>query len=249
MRVVGPGDHFFPGQEGGISLEGVTRARREIDALEGVRVAGVTTYPAIELAERSFRPTPNLATLQRAAHALGGVEQVNAPGHSSLAVLPLLGVAGATHAEPGHALTGTTPLAAERDIEEEPAVCYLSEVSHVDSERLAVFGGGFYARGHIRAGLLGRDPLRRRLTMQPLAADAIDYYRFLDREGAPVSVGDPVVFAFRFQIFTSRARVATIDGLRSGCPRLAGVHDAYGLPIAQPGAGAASAVPAEEPAA
>lgn len=237
IRVTAPGDRFFPGQEGGIALEDLERARAEIDALGGVWVTGVTTYPAIELVDGAFRPTPNLATLQAAASGLGDLEQVNAPGHSSVAVLPLLAAAGATHAEPGHALTGTTPLAAERDTVEEPAVCYLSEVSHVDGDRLAVLGGGFYARGHVREGLLGRDPARRRLAVRPLPADAIDYYRYLDRDGAAVSVGDPVVFAFRFQVFTSRARVAAIEGLRSGAPRLVGLHDSHGRAIAQPAAG------------
>jgi predicted amino acid racemase len=233
LRVVGDGDEFFSGQEGGIPLSGVVAARDAIDALDGVCVAGLTTYPAIEFADGGFRPTPNLGTIAEAAELLGGVAQLNAPGHTSLAVLPLLRVAGATHAEPGHALTGTTPLAAAVDTEERPAICYLSEVSHRDAEHVAVFGSGFYARGHAREGLLVRGAERRRLPLEPLNLDAIDYYRRLRADGGRADVGDPVVFAFRFQAFTSRARVATVEGVGAGVPRLIGLHDSNGraLPV------------------
>jgi hypothetical protein len=71
------------------------------------------------------------------------------------------------------------------------------------------------------------------LAVAPLAADAIDYYRRLRSDGGAVAVGDPVVFSFRFQAFTSRARVATVEGVASGTPRLAGLHDSNGraLPV------------------
>ena len=72
------------------------------------------------------RPTPNLATLERAAEALaragrGGIE-INAPGTTSSAVLAALAEAGATQVEPGHGLHGTTPLHALEDLPELPAV-------------------------------------------------------------------------------------------------------------------------------
>jgi predicted amino acid racemase len=234
LRVVGRADRFFPGQEGGIPLTEVEAAAEVIGALPGVRVAGVTTYPAIEFSDGAFRPSPNLHTLTDAARLLGRPEQVNAPGHTSMAVLPLLREAGVSHGEPGHALTGTTPLAARDDIGELPAVLYLSEVSHCDAAGVSVFGSGFYARGHAREGLLAHGPDRRKLALEPLAADAIDYYRRLRHDGGRVEPGDPVVFAFRFQAFTSRARVATIEGLAAGVPRLAGLHDSNGRAVAAP---------------
>jgi hypothetical protein len=104
-------------------------------------------------------------------------------------------------------------------------------VSHYDKQSVAVFGSGFYARGHCRAGLVFHRGERVMLEADPLPADAIDYYRLLRRDGAEVHVGDPAVFAFRFQAFTSRARVATIEGLGVGAPRLAGIHDANGRPL------------------
>jgi hypothetical protein len=97
-----------------------------------------------------------------------------------------------------------------------------------------VFGSGFYARGHCRGGLLVHGDDRRLLDIDPLPADAIDYYRLLRSDGGAASVGDPVVFAFRFQAFTSRALVATVDGLAEGTPRLAGIHDSNGRAAAIP---------------
>jgi predicted amino acid racemase len=231
LRVAAQGDFFYPGQEGGIPLSELERARAAIDAMPGLRVGGVTTYPAVEFADGGFRATPNLGTLARAAELLEDLDQVNAPGHSSVAVFPLLRAAPVTHAEPGHALTGTTPLAARADTTEMPAILYLTEVSHVGSEGIAVFGGGFYSRGHADFGLLVHHGRRRRLPLHPIGPDAIDYYRHLVGDGGPAAVGDAAIFAFRFQIFTSRARVATVAGLSSGRPRLAGIHDAYGRPV------------------
>lgn len=49
---------------------------------------------------------------------------------------------GATQVEPGHGLTGTTPLHAVADLAEEPAIAYVSEVSHLWNGKAYVFGGG-----------------------------------------------------------------------------------------------------------
>ena len=104
-----------------------------------------------------------------------------------------------------------------------------------------MFGGGFYERGNAGGGLLVHGRERRRLDLEPLAAEAIDYYRHLRRDGAAVAVGDTVVFAFRYQAFVSRARVAAVEGLAAGEPQLTGLHDVYGRPVAAAGAGAARA--------
>jgi predicted amino acid racemase len=229
LRVIDADDELFPGQEGGIALADVVQARAEIDALEGVRVAGVTTYPAVRFEVSAYRPTRNLATLQRAIELLGPLEQVNAAAHTCVEVLPLIAAAGATHAEPGHALTGTTPRAALAPTAEVPAVCFVSEVSHVSDDHVWVFGGGFYDRGHARRGLLVHGGHAQELALVELPKGAIDYYRRLQRtRQAAVAVGDSAVFSFRFQAFTSRARVAMVGGLHEGRPRLLGLHDVYG---------------------
>lgn len=228
LRIVGPGDELFPGQEGGIALSSLARAASEITALGGVCVAGVTSYPTVRFDGERYIRTQNLATLEAAADLLGGLEQINASGHTSTDVLPIIARAGATHAEPGHALTGTTPRAATGLTRELPAVCFVSEVSHADASDIWVFGGGFYERGHAGSGLLVHRGDLRRLALRPLPHDAIDYYRRLERNGAGAAVGDTAIFAFRFQAFTSRARIAAVTGLSVGQARLAGVHDIYG---------------------
>ena len=50
---------------------------------------------------------------------------------------------GATHGEPGHALTGTTPLHQREDQAELPAMVYVSEVSHLDRDRRLCVRGRF----------------------------------------------------------------------------------------------------------
>jgi predicted amino acid racemase len=231
LRVRGPGDFFYPGQEGGIPLSSIAKEWERIGELDNVRVAGLTSYPVFAYGDGGFTATPNLATLEAATESVGGVEQFNAPGHTSAAVLPLLARSPATHAEPGHALTGTTPLAADEDTPELPACCLISEVSHVDADHVWVFGGAFYSRGNCRHGLLKHGPQMEQLDVCEFPADPIDYYRPLVRDGAEASVGDPVVFAYRFQAFTSRAKVAAVDGVSNEEPVVVGLHDGLGNPV------------------
>ena len=70
--------------------------------------------------------------------------EINAPGTTSTEILPMLASAGATQIEPGHGLTGTTPLHVFEDLPEIPAVVYLSEVSHLIGDEAFCFGGGLY---------------------------------------------------------------------------------------------------------
>src|SRR5438046_918395 len=81
----------------------------------GVPIAGVTSFPCLTYDEAAAAaiPTPNLATLRRAAELLrdllgGPIEQLNAPGLTTSATIPLLAALGATHGEPGSSLVGHT---------------------------------------------------------------------------------------------------------------------------------------------
>ena len=242
LRVVGDGDFFYPGQEGGIPIEHLPKvARRISEELPSVRIQGVTSFPCIlfDRSSKTFSPTPNLDTLLEAKEILEGcgisVSQVNVPSATCAATLPLLHEVGATHAEPGHALTGTTPLHAHDLAQPEiPAMVYISEVSHLlPDDRPVVFGGGFYPRARVRsAQVLSTDRRREavRLDVEPESAENIDYYRTLarpERDGA-VRVGDTVVFSFRTQIFVTRSQVAVLSGLRTGNMTLAGIFDSLG---------------------
>ncbi|WP_330173390.1 alanine racemase [Streptomyces sp. NBC_01498] len=229
-------DKVYPGQEGGVPLAGLTDFATAAEALPGIRIAGVTAFPCVLCDPLTGAPAPTqnfqLAITSRELLAARGHEglKLSAPSATCVATLPLLAELGATHGEPGHALTGTTPLhAIDRRQPERPAYVYVSEVAHTLADgRPALHGGGFYPRARIRDALLPRAGLR--LPVLDAPAENIDYYRLLQRprHAADVEVGDTAVLAFRTQIFVTRSTVAVVAGLSTGKPRLTGLYDAQG---------------------
>jgi predicted amino acid racemase len=241
-RVHAAGDRFYPGHEGGFPAEEIVRVADELDRLEHARFGGITTFPALlfDADRRAVAPTPNLATLQRCADALSAAGrdriEINAPGTTSSVTFAAVAEAGATQVEPGHGLTGTTPLHAVEDLPEIPAALYLSEVSHEHAGRAYAFGGGLYIDP-----VFPPYPLRALVTDTPTTeadaladvtippADAIDYYAMIDASrNRPVRTGDSVVFGFRIQAFVTRAHVAGLTGVSSGQPSVAGIWSADG---------------------
>jgi predicted amino acid racemase len=238
LRVIGPGDRFYTGHEGGFPLETIVEAADTVDAIPGVRFAGITTFPAtlFNPATGAAEATPNRGTLARAAALLAAAGrtgfQVNAPGTTSISVLDGLARDGATQVEPGHGLTGTTPLHAVADLTEEPAIAYVSEVSHLWNDRAYVFGGGFYVdpvigEGTTRALIVtgGSDSSAApSVPVEMPAPQAIDYYATIPlEEGSRVAEGDTVIFGFRPQVFVTRALTAAISGISTGTPRVEGI--------------------------
>ncbi|MGC1281358.1 MAG: hypothetical protein WA895_00380, partial [Streptosporangiaceae bacterium] len=194
----------------------------------------------------SVEATHNLGTLDAAADALrasGRQVQVNAPGTTSSAVFATLAAAGATQVEPGHGLTGTTPLhAITDDLPELPAAAYVTEVSHSYGGRAYCFGGGLYI-----------DPVFPDYQVRALVApggdfdaaflaDAeipppsmIDYYGMLTPpDGRQIRTGDTIVFGFRIQAFVTRGYVVPITGVRAGRPQALGVWASDGRPANWP---------------
>ncbi|MGY0018970.1 alanine racemase [Streptomyces sp. cg35] len=239
IRLEGAEGTVYPGQEGGVPLAGIDGFAEAVEGLAGVRIAGVTAFPCVlcDPATGMPGPTPNfdIALKARQALAARGHEdlKLSAPSATSMATLPLLAELGATHGEPGHSLTGTTPLHA-RDLgqPEKPAYVYVTEIAHTLADgRPAVQGGGFYPRSHIKSALLPRTGLR--LPVQTAPPENIDYYRLLDapEAGADVRLGDTALLAFRTQIFVTRSTVAVVGGLSTGAPRLVGLYDAQGKAV------------------
>lgn len=249
-RIQQPDDEFYPGHEGGFEADSIAEVADRIDALDGARFAGITTFPALvfDPAAGSLRATRNLATLQQAKTALRAAgrehSEVNGPGTTSTVALARLAEAGVTQVEPGHALTGTTPLHATDDLPELPAICYLSEVSHRHRDRGYFFGGGLYVDPvfppYPVQALVGDEPgALRRLPAELPPPAAIDYYGQLDLAGAgPVPAGTSVLLGFRAQAFVTRAYTAGVVGVQSGQPRVAGIWSADGSAACWPGAGA-----------
>ena len=147
LKVYGKNDFLYPGQESGFPLAYLANVVSEIRRLPGLRIGGLTHFPCMLWDEKSdqIMPTPNLHTLVEARRQLEeagiGIEQLNAPSASSCTSLPLLAEYGVTHAEPGHALTGTIPCNQKGDQPERIAMLWLSEISHIFRGYSYCFGG------------------------------------------------------------------------------------------------------------
>jgi predicted amino acid racemase len=234
LRVVGEDDVFYPAQRGGVPLDDVVRVAETVGGTLGVSFAGVTSFPCLLWNPETSRiePTPNLATLGTAVERLAAagipVAVVNAPSATCVATLDVLASAGATQVEPGSALTGHTPLHAVTDQPEVPAMVYLTEVTHRLGDTVYTLGGGFYPRSRAASALVRAGAGTVPAAVEPDPADAIDYYGCLrPGDAAAVRVGDPVVYAFRSQVFVSRSFVAVVAGVATE-PRVLAIHDHAG---------------------
>jgi predicted amino acid racemase len=233
-RIRGENDQFYRGHEGGFPASEVASVAAALDKMPGGRFAGITTFPALlfDAASRTVKPTPNLETLRQAYETLARLGyksvEINAPGTTSSVTLEALAEAGATQVEPGHGLTGTTPLHVSDDPPETPAVVYLTEISHLSGGEAFCFGGGLYIdpvfpRYPLRA-IVAREPRADAAALRAVeipTPDAIDYYGMIEAGGpAKPEPGDSVVFGFRPQAFVTRAFVAGVSGLATDKPRV-----------------------------
>lgn len=243
-RIQAPGDTFYMGHEGGFAAKNISSVAAQIDALTGADFAGITTFPALlyDAETRSVQPTPNLKTLEQAATQLAKDSvtdiEINAPGTTSTAVLSMLADAGTTQVEPGNGLHGTTPLHAVRDLPEQPAILYLSEISHHHAGKAYCFGGGLYvdpvfAQYPVQA-LVGRTftaATNNRLPATFPPDNAIDYYALIDYEMTkPPEPGETAIFGFRQQAFVTRTLVVPVSGIATGTPVVDGIWTPWGTP-------------------
>jgi predicted amino acid racemase len=249
LRVADPArDVYLSGMDGGIVLDELAATACEIAALPGVRIDGVTTFPALAYSEAAEpQPTPNFDTLLKAREMLTGlgldVRQVNAPGNTSTYTLATQASLGATHVEPGHGFLGTTPFHLHHELPEVPAACYVTEVAHHVGDRAYVYGGGFFVDDPIwldpnfrRKVMVGNSPeelAEHEETFFGAGSGAsggfggIDYYGFIGGTPDTVPVGATVVMGFRMQSFVTRANIAVISDA-GGTPQLHGVFDQMG---------------------
>ncbi|WP_256201186.1 type III PLP-dependent enzyme domain-containing protein [Thermoanaerobacter thermocopriae] len=126
---------------------------------------------------------------------------------------------------------GTTPLHAYTKQPEKPAIVYVSEISHVNNGKAYCYGGGFYPRSNVKYTLVSNNPediLDRIFDVEELPPESIDYYGTILLNNKKVNVGDTVIYSFRTQIFVTRAKVALLEGLSSGKPKLTYIFDSMG---------------------
>lgn len=247
-RIKADGDTFYRGHEGGFDAADVAAVADAFDALAGGRFTGITTFPALLFDHKSRKvlPTHNLATLTKAAEVLAkagrtGIE-VNAPGTTSSVLLQGLADAGATQCEPGNGLHGTTALHVVEDLPELPAVCYLTEVSHLSGGKAYCFGGGFYIDpifpDYDVKAIVSDEPTIAASSLRSVEVpppSAIDYYAMIDAGGpnAP-KPGDTAVFGFRGQAFVTRAYVVGVSGISKGLPKVESIENGFGEPQSWP---------------
>jgi predicted amino acid racemase len=239
LRVTGPGDFFYFGHGGGFPFDDIQAAAKKIDAIDGLSVAGVTTFPCLlgDPEAKQVRPTPNFSTLREAGQRLSAagfeLRQVNAPGTNSAQTMVTLREHGATHVEPGNALHGTTPMHIfDPDAPELPAILYVSEISHIQGDGAYAFAAGLYIDkvlgDYPLRALCGRDEdiIGRTFRAESAPDGAIHYYCVLRLPGAhDVSVGDTVIFCFRPQTFVTRARTQAVADIHAGEPQPLAVYD------------------------
>lgn len=236
LKVAEEGDLIYSGQTAGFSLAQLPGVLESIAGMPGVEAAGVTSFPAFLLDEAvgELEPTHNLQTLLAARKVLEehGVTDINVNAPSATCTRTLRAMSQypqITSAEPGHGLSGTTPMHAICDEPEIPAVVYMTEVSHSFRGRSYCYGGGHYRRSHVAHALAGGS-LEEAVPCRVIPADpaCIDYYFELDRL---LPVSQPVCMAFRFQMFVTRSHVVLVEGLASGQGHIVGEYDSQGRKI------------------
>jgi len=237
IKVIDHDSFVYSGQEGGILLDDLEKSLDAISDFSNLEIAGVTSFPCtiFDLDQKQYIPTPNLETLQKAATILekryqSEHLQINAPGNSCSDIFPLLTNYGATHAEPGNALTGTTPLHAISKQPEIPALIHVSEISHHFQNTLYCYGGGLYRRSTVSRAIIGNNPadMAEARVIAPQKT-SIDYYVGLKtKEKKDIHIGDTVLWSSRAQIFVTRSSVAVVKGIHTNNPALVGIYDSFG---------------------
>lgn len=224
LRVWDENCTFYKGHEGGFHSSEVLDITKQLSKLKNLRLAGVTSFPALlfDKEMKQLKLTKNAELIRKTAEKLEdllGYRLIrNMPGTTSVEGIEKLSKAGATQVEPGHGLTGTTPLSAVSETIERPAIAYVTEVMHHHQGKAFVLGGGLYMDP-----VLGDIPTKAAVFTNSgdfdiLSADmpnpgAIDYYAALspNKNGTLPPIGSTVIFGFRPQIFVSRGMTVGIN--------------------------------------
>jgi len=244
---------------GGFTEDEAMNAAKQIQSMKNVKVAGTTAYPAFSfnISSKTYRTSPNFEAMIRLAKRLENelglkLDQINAAGQNCVENMSLAAQDGATHVEPGHSFIGTLASFAFLDNPVElPAVVYVTEISHFFSGHALAFGDSYMTTvgfGSVKNDLMyeyvyacvGGNPdelIKNVMPARPQHLPHSDQGWFLycclipDRN-THVKVGDTAVLSFRPQIFrTPKGRVAVIDGIHRGKPRLLGLFDRSGVQI------------------
>lgn len=229
VKIIEPEDEIYAGQYGGFHLNELHALGKLSQKLTNVEIAGLTSFPCFLLEGESFQLTHNVETMKQAKQILESydlkINDLNMPSATCVNTIPIIKELGGTHGEPGHALTGTTPLHATKDLVETPAMVYVSEVSHNLDGKAYFYGGGYYPRGHLKNALINQGGELIHDEVEPFNSENIDYYLQTKKEHP---VGSTVIAAFRTQIFVTRSDVAVVSGIQKGQLKVEGIFDSSG---------------------
>ncbi len=232
LKVVGSDDMIYSGQTAGFRLEELENIAEQIKQFDHVSIEGVTSFPCFLYSEneKKITPTNNLNTLLKAKEILKhkGIEikNVNAPSATSVFTIKEMRKYPVNSCEPGHGLTGTTPMHAKQDCGEVPCVVYVSEVSHNFDGHAYCYGGGHYRRSHVANALVGVNLHdAKKVNIIPPTDESIDYY-FEIPETCRIS--DTVIMAFRYQVFVTRSQVVLVSGISANAPQIMGIYNSLG---------------------
>lgn len=245
-RIYKKGDVFYTGHEGGFPAEEIVEVAKRLDEMPGLKFAGITTFPTQLFDETSVevKHTNNYTTLLEAKRKLEEAGflniEINAPGTTSSHLFNEMAQNGVTQVEPGHGMTGTTPLHALKDLEEKPAMVYVSEVCHFYKDRGYCYGGGMYIDPVFPAydvkACVGKTPEQAKKNLITCGIPnpaSIDYYGIFE-SNREITQGDTVVFGFRAQAFVTRAFVVPVSGISKGKPKVEGIFDSDGKVMGWP---------------
>ena len=229
LKVIEKGDNIYDGQYGGFHLSDLNEVIAIVEASDWVEIGGLTSFPCFLFdGKENIIPTNNMKTVEKAKVILEkeGIQSIlNMPSATCSVTIPEIRKLGGHQGEPGHALTGTTPLHAVQDLPEIPALVYVSEISHNLDDHSYFYGGGYYRRGHFEnVEVVDADNVAYDVVL-PLKDESIDYYIETKNEHP---VGATVIGSFRTQIFVTRSDLAIVSGLQSGEPHLVGIYDSLG---------------------
>ncbi|MDT2864183.1 YhfX family PLP-dependent enzyme [Vagococcus carniphilus] len=231
LKVIEPTDEIYEGQFGGFRLDELTDLAKLAKGLEHIEISGITSFPCFLFDGVSeLKPTNNIQTIEKATAILSdngiNISELNIPSATCTKTIPLIQGIGGTQGEPGHALTGTTPLHAKMDLEEIPSMLYVSEISHNLDGKAYLYGGGYYRRGHMENLLVVNEANEKFSdTVETFGNDSIDYYLTSTHNHA---VGSTVLAAFRTQIFVTRSDVAVVSGISTGQLKVEGIYNSLG---------------------
>lgn len=236
LKIQDTKDDIYPGQVGGFTLNELADQLDSLKKLSNIKIVGLTTFPAILFDEKTcdYHSTSNMDTVKKAEKLFSNhkidCSVVSLPSATATKSIKLIKELGGTEGEPGHSLTGTTPMHAIKDLPEKPAYCYVSEISHSYGKHSFIYGGGYYRRGHLKNAIIKDGTKIDSAEVLPLDNSSIDYYLELNKK---FKSGLPVIMSTRTQMFVTRSTVALVRGLHTSNPRLIGLYDSQGRKLAK----------------